>query len=125
MLDHIRNLEAARFSAMKAGDLDTLAILLDTELIYVHSNGRVDDREAYLDSLRQGVIGYESIEVMSERHWTSADAIVLTQSVAARMRVGVGAEPVNRNAVLTSVWRRNPGRDWTLVAMQSTADTQS
>jgi hypothetical protein len=35
-----------------------LKVLLDDDLIYVHSNGRIDGKAEYLETLRQGTIHY-------------------------------------------------------------------
>jgi hypothetical protein len=40
-----RTLEIARVSTMKAGDLNVLTIVWDDELIYVHPDPGVDDKE--------------------------------------------------------------------------------
>jgi ketosteroid isomerase-like protein len=53
MLEHIRSLERARFSAMMSGDLTALSALLDDDLIYVHSNGEADSKDEYVERLRQ------------------------------------------------------------------------
>jgi len=123
VLKHIRGLEAARFSAMKEGDLDELDAILDDNLIYVHSNGRIDSKAEYLETLRQGAIHYEAIEVKGDRYRIGKDSAVLVQSVIATMRVGVGRELITRDMVLMSVWRCNSTGRWTLGAVQSTVDT--
>jgi hypothetical protein len=120
MLDEIRSLERARFEAMISNDLTSLAALLDDDLIYIHSNGQADGKKEYLDSLRHGRITYEDISVISDRHWQAEGCFVLVQFLSATMRLGVGAEPVNRSLTIMSVWR--PLRSgWRLIAMQSTA----
>jgi hypothetical protein len=120
MLDQIRIKEQTRFSAMIARDLDALSELLDDDLIYVHSNGKADTKSEYLESLRQGSIVYEAVQVLSDRHWQGKESFVLLQSLAARMRLGVGAEPLERKLTIMSVWRLTTS-GWKLVAMQSTA----
>lgn len=119
MLEHIRTLERARFSAMIARDLDALSALLDDELIYVHSSGQSDRKDAYLKSLQLGQFTYEGIEVLGDRHWQGEECFVIMQSLLARMRIG-GAEPVERRLTTTSVWHQASG-EWRLIAMQSTA----
>jgi ketosteroid isomerase-like protein len=122
MLEHIRSLERARFSAMMSGDLAALSALLDDDLIYVHSNGQADGKGEYIESLRQGRITYDEISVADDRYWQAEGCFVLVQSVRARMRLGVEAEPVDRRLTIMSVWRQAPA-GWRLIAMQSTAKT--
>ena len=120
MLDDIRSLERARFAAMISGDLTALSALLDDDLTYVHSNGQAESKDEYLDSLRNGRVMYESISVTSDRHWQAEGCFVLVQFVSARMRIEVGADPVERSLTIMSVWRKAP-TGWRLIAMQSTA----
>jgi hypothetical protein len=120
MLDQIRAKEQARFSAMISKDLAALADLLDDGLIYVHSNGKADTKSEYLESLRQGNIVYDAVQILSDRHWQGIESFVLVQSLAVRMRSGAGAESVDRKLTIMSVWRSTPS-GWKLVAMQSTA----
>jgi ketosteroid isomerase-like protein len=120
MLEHIRSLERARFSAMMSGDLTALSTLLDDDLIYVHSNGKADSKDEYLQSLRQGRITYDEISVTADRFSQVDGCFVLVQFVSARMRLGAGAEPVDRSLTIMSVWRQAPA-GWRLLAMQSTA----
>jgi ketosteroid isomerase-like protein len=120
MLENIRSLERARFAAMISNDLSALSTLLDDDLIYVHSNGQADGKDAYLGSLRQGRITYDDISVTSDRHWQAEGCFVLVQFVSATMRIGAGAEPVERSLTIMSVWRQSPA-GWRLIAMQSTA----
>jgi hypothetical protein len=123
ILKHIRGLEAARFSAMKEANLDELDAILDDNLIYVHSNGHIDSKAEYLETLRQGTVHYEEIEIKGDHHQIGNDSAVMVLSVIATMRVGVGGELITRAMVLMSVWRCNSTGRWTLGAMQSTVDT--
>lgn len=43
----LREAEGQRLSAMLAGDLETLENLLEPELQYTHSTGRVDNRDSF------------------------------------------------------------------------------
>jgi ketosteroid isomerase-like protein len=120
MLEHIRVLEKARFSAMMSGNLTALSELLDDDLIYVHSNGLADGKDEYLESLRQGRIAYDEISVIGDHHWQAGGCFVLVQFIHARIRLRVEAEPEDRWLTIMSVWRKGPA-GWRLIAMQSTA----
>jgi hypothetical protein len=119
-LMQIREKEQARFAAMIAGDLSALSQLLDDELVYVHSSGKVDSKSEYLETLRSGSIAYESIEVIRDHHRHGEESFILVQSLSAKMRLAVGAEPVMRKLSIMSVWRETVS-GWKLVAMHSAA----
>lgn len=54
----LRRTEDARLAAMVAGDLAAIAELLDPDLHYTHSTGRVDDRASLLALLASGATRY-------------------------------------------------------------------
>ncbi|MBK3565209.1 nuclear transport factor 2 family protein [Streptomyces sp. MBT62] len=56
--ERIRLLEADRIRAMLTGDATTLRQLMSPDCSYVHSNGRTDTGEAYVDKVGRGVFRY-------------------------------------------------------------------
>ena len=54
--------EQQRLSAQMKNDLDTMAQLLDDELIYIRNSAIVDSKASFLDSMRKGDTVYEFIE---------------------------------------------------------------
>ena len=58
----VRQVEDRRIKATIANDFATLEAVLADDLTYTHSNGVVDTRASYIESLRNGKTKYESID---------------------------------------------------------------
>jgi ketosteroid isomerase-like protein len=59
--NEVKAAEARRYQAMIAGDLAALDALLADDLLYVHSSGAAEDKQAFLGSLRGGQLRYKKI----------------------------------------------------------------
>jgi ketosteroid isomerase-like protein len=60
-VDEVKALEKKRFEVTVAGDYAALEKLLANDLIYVHSNGKVDNEKTFLESLTSGASKYKRI----------------------------------------------------------------
>jgi ketosteroid isomerase-like protein len=61
-VEEVKAAEKKRFEVTVKGDYKALDDLLAEDLIYVHSNGNVDNEKAFLDGLTSGRSKYLSIE---------------------------------------------------------------
>jgi hypothetical protein len=59
----IEALERQRFEAQVKKDIPTLEKIFAADLIYTHSSGKVDNKESYITSIKEGKSVYEKIEV--------------------------------------------------------------
>ena len=50
--------EDERYAAQLQSDVNALDRLLADDLVYIHSNAQVDSKQAFIDSLRSGVVKY-------------------------------------------------------------------
>ena len=50
--------EEARYAAQLANDFDAMQRLFGDDLVYIHSSAAVDDKTAYIDSMRSGTVRY-------------------------------------------------------------------
>lgn len=50
--------EDARYAAQTANDFDAMQRLFGEDLVYIHSSSVVDDKAAYIDSMRSGTVRY-------------------------------------------------------------------
>jgi ketosteroid isomerase-like protein len=119
MQDEIRELEARRYAAMRAGDVEALRALLSDRLVYSHSDATQDTRESYLATLSGGSLRYHDI-----RFETTA---VLEAGPDAAVALGTMGADIHRNgaektigAMTCAVWAREAG-GWRLLAYQPTA----
>lgn len=50
--------EDARYAAQTGNDFDRMQSLFGNDLVYIHSSSLVDDKSAYIDSMRSGTVRY-------------------------------------------------------------------
>lgn len=111
-------LEKSRLQAMLAGDVAALRQLISPDCSYVHTTGRLDTGQSYLDNLAHGGFHYESL--------TAADTVVTahgsTAVVVCRLaaRLVIGSEPVTSVMRCTAVWAEARGST-RMIAFQSTS----
>jgi hypothetical protein len=114
----IRAEEQKRCAAMLANDVTALEALLDPRLRFHHATGAVDDKDGYLAKVTAGRIEYVAIRWDEELVTGLApDAALLTGRMTTDVRVE-GVEKRLNNRVITA-WSQS-GKDWRLVAFQST-----
>lgn len=114
----LRAADDERVAATLAGDRGRLDAILSEGLHYAHSNGLLDTKATFIESLASRRVVYESIEYSQRDFLLAAEDIVLMTGRAG-VRVGLAgqARPLDLNFL--AVWRREAGR-WRLLAWQST-----
>ena len=110
--------EDKRVAAMIAGDTEALRELLDTRLRWVHSSGKQDDLDSFLDRLASGSTRYLSIE-RDEVEFTELGDAVLATGVAIMVADvnGERKEILNRYC---NIWVRAITGEWHMTYWQST-----
>lgn len=109
--------DAARYRAMREGDLAALEALLAEDLSYTHSNGARDDKAAYLAAMASGRFRY--LETSAEAVASRRHGPVVVLDGRARFRAMIdGVERMLDNRFL-SVWTHD-GRRWRMSAWAST-----
>ncbi|HEX7684843.1 MAG TPA: nuclear transport factor 2 family protein [Trinickia sp.] len=66
VIEAIRALERDRFRAMVDGDVPVLNQLLSESVSYVHTNGKRETKQQFIDSISTGHRRYRQIEVQSQ-----------------------------------------------------------
>ena len=113
----ISALEEQRYKAMQRNDLDSIRRLLHPELSYVHSSGKVDNRDSFMKNLRDGLSIYHRIQhIVHNVHQSGDTAIVFGEMFADITSHGVAKTIQNRTL---TVWLRT-GMNWQLFAYQPT-----
>lgn len=110
--------EDDRFGAMVRGDAGALEPMLDDELVYAHSTGRVEDKERLLERIATGALDFVAIDPRDRRVRKLGKAAVVTGEVIVTVS-GADGERVFPNRYLAVYEKRDEG--WTLVAWQTTA----
>jgi len=113
----VRAAELARFKAQTTNDLAALGPLLGDDLVYAHSSAAVDDKAAYIESMRSGAVKYESIEPREMQVRVYGTTAVITG--AGRFRVTARGQALDNQLRFTDVWVLRDGR-WQMVSWQST-----
>lgn len=117
-IEQVERLEAARWQANIAGDIETLNSMLSEQVEYVHPTGKLDTKESFLNGLteRNPYLGYE---VVSKSVVELGDAVVITTAfnVIARRDPPQNSELVKMRNI--AVWAQEDGK-WQLVRYQVT-----
>jgi hypothetical protein len=110
--------DAARTAALIAADRAALDATLADELRYVHGNGLVQDRAAYLEAAVGGAMTYTAITPLERRlRVLSPQVALLTGSN--RVAVLLDGKPLQLDVLYTAVYVQQDGT-WKLTAWQST-----
>jgi uncharacterized protein (TIGR02246 family) len=113
----VRAMDSSWSKAVTAVDLAALDKMLAPDLIYTHSDGRVDTKQSYVDSLKSGAMKYASAEQELVTVRVYGNAAIVTEKVKAVAVTNGNSRPLN-----LSVLRFYTKRDgaWQLTAHQST-----
>ena len=106
-----------RMAAMKAGDAARLNAIFSDELRYAHSNGAVDNKSAFVDSLVTGKTVYENFEYKDRTILPAAPGIAL-MSGRVLVKVRAGEQKLSVDLNYLAVWREENGK-WRFLAWQS------
>jgi len=109
--------EDARFAAMVAAEPEALRRWLAESLAYVHSTGRVENREQFIENLVSGRLRYLAIEP-SERQVSFQGPDTAVVQGLARIQARLGDQAVDFPARYLAVYERS-GSTWRLTAWQS------
>jgi len=104
----------ARLAAIIAADVDALDRLLSPELVFVHANGRQDDKPAFLEHTRSGHIRYRAITRNETSVKVSGNIAILCAST--HVEVTTGGEARSSPVRYMSVWTKDTGA-WLLLAI--------
>jgi hypothetical protein len=115
--NEILKLEGSLREAQINSDLNALSSLLSEDLIYIHSNGYVDNYQSYLEKINLGILKYQNIEIETERLMIEEE-IVIKHSIMKGTVLVMGANKSIFSRI-TSLWLPEKG-GWKLRSFQST-----
>ena len=113
----LRSAEQARFAAQVAADAATLDKLLDDGLEYVHSNGDLDSKKSFVDSLTTGKRDYVSTVANIETVRIFGDVGVIRGK--AKVTVADLGQSKDLSLGYTDIWLWKDGR-WQMTEWRST-----
>jgi hypothetical protein len=113
----LRSAEISRFEAQVNADAKALGTLLDEGLDYVHSNGDLDTKQSFIDSLTSGTRDYVAATATIETVRIFGDVGVIRGKV--RVTVGGKNAPVQDLHIgYTDIWLWKDGH-WQMTAWRS------
>ena len=109
--------EALRFLAMTSRDTVALRPLLSDDLVYIHSNGLQESKEAHLTSIRTGSIVYQKMTRKDVRVRKYKKMAITNGDV--QVQGTLNNTPFEIHLLYTAVYRKHK-KTWQLVNWQST-----
>lgn len=114
----IETLERKRFEAQVSKDFDFLEKVFADDLVYTHSSGKQDNKQAYIQSIRDGKSVYDKIEVQELNVRVYGKAAVVVGKVAITQGIASG-KPTILPLKYTVVYNQNGKKGWQLNTWQS------
>jgi hypothetical protein len=112
----LRGAEQARFAAQVDADARLLDQLLDDGLEYVHSNGELDSKQSFIESLTSGRRDYVSTVADTESLRIFGDVAVIRGK--AKVTVADNGQSKDLHIGYTDVWLWRDGK-WRMTAWRS------
>ncbi|WP_246169173.1 nuclear transport factor 2 family protein [Rudanella paleaurantiibacter] len=109
--------EKARFDAQVAKDYDALGKLLTDDLVYTHSNGNVDGKESFIQSIKDGKSSYNTIDVKEQKVRVYGNTAIINGRCDIKMNAPDG-KLTDLRLRYTDVYVKRNGR-WQMATWQS------
>ena len=120
-LEAVRQREQIRIEAIRTNDADAMERILDENFLYINSDGKLYDKETYVKSVRSHELTYASdLELTETDYRVDGDLVILVGLMRGHARMDREQHVYAHKNM--RVWRER-GREWRLLAWQSTAIT--
>jgi len=103
-------------TGMVTADENIIKSMLTDELVYAHSNGRVQDKSDFIDEIINGERRFLRIETLNQTIQMAENAAVVQHIFAAETK-NIDGEPGSLNVNVIQVWQLKNG-EWKLLARQ-------
>lgn len=117
IFDEITRLDEARQQATLSKDIDSVAGIIGATLRYVHGSGTDEDRDLYLQRLREGFYDYRGLKVSRREFRRFGDTVLVHGDIA--IHVFVQGNEKQFDSRYLQIWANESGA-WRMVAWQST-----
>ncbi|TVR77876.1 MAG: nuclear transport factor 2 family protein [Saprospirales bacterium] len=120
--DEVLDLHRKKFEWMIQLQLDSLESILADDMLYIHSNGWIEDREEVIENLRSGHLAYHKIDIRNQEvRYFDRIAIVVGE---AEFHVSLDGSPLSIDLLYTEVYRQDGDR-WFFIHRHSNRNTVS
>ncbi len=113
----VRAADAERIAATLAADPARMDAILSDQLHYTHSNGKIDTKKSYIDSLVSRSTVYTRYEY-KERDFLVASADIVLMTGRVLLTAGNATAQTLHDLNILAVWRKEAGK-WRFLAWQS------
>jgi ketosteroid isomerase-like protein len=103
----VEQAEDARYAAQAANDFQALERLIGDDLVYIHSSGVMDDKQAFIESMRSGNVHYKSMRRIDAQVRTYGCIGILTGTI--EIDLVLRGEDAFRRFRFTTVWVKRDG----------------
>ena len=116
----VEALERQRFAAQVSKDFDFLGRVFADDLIYTHSGGKIDSKETYINSIKEGKSVYDKIDVeeLRIRPYNDQKSAVVNGTIMIT-QPPVDGKPTIAHIRYAVVYIKNKAHGWQLVMWQS------
>jgi hypothetical protein len=116
-IETVLRIDTSRLAAMTASDGGALSRVFSDEIVFIHSDGRSENKADYIKNMTAGDTAYADVRTSDlQARQIAGDVVVLAG--AQQMRKKLGQEWSEIMLRFMSVWR-NEGGTWRMVAWQS------
>ncbi len=115
----VEALERKRFAAQVSKDFDFLEKIFADDLVYTHSNAKVDNKISYIASIKDGKSVYKSVD-LQEISVREYNKIAVVNGRAVIELGSVDGKPNILNLRYTVVYAKNGKKGWQVNTWQST-----
>ena len=112
VIKEILQLEEQRFAAQVGKDYNFLEKIFADELVYIHSNGVVHDKNQYIQSIKDGKSAYNKIDID-----TQGVRVYHKNTAVINGKVYIDFPSVRAHLIYTVVYVKK--KDWKVVSWQS------
>ena len=117
IFDHLTELDNERQRATIAGEIDKVEAVLGTSLRYVHGSGTDEDRDLYLQRLRDGFYDYKDMKPIRRDFRKFGDTVLINGDM--QIHVIVNGTEKNFTGRYLQVWALQADA-WKFVAWETT-----
>jgi ketosteroid isomerase-like protein len=117
----VEAIERQRFNAMVSKDTIFLDRVFADDIVYTHANGGMNDKETYLNSIRQGRAVYDKIDIeeMKLRGYNKGKTVIINGMVLFTQPSKEAGKPNLAHIRYIAVYIKNKSKGWQMVSWQS------
>jgi uncharacterized protein (TIGR02246 family) len=112
----ITDLGKQHYAAATAGDIDALAGMIGDDVVYTHTDGRSEDKSAYLDRVARGTYRRMTTTHSADHVWILSEDVAVVRGTTHATTTGDGAVKMDHlECAVLDVWVKRDDR-WQLIA---------